>query len=136
MPLPIAITQFNKRYTNKVLRLLAGHGSFVELEHVGRKSGTLRRIPINAMFAPDRRTVTCALTYGPRVDWYRNVCAAGGCRMRTKHGVITLGAPRTLTREEGLVRMPFPAPVILKLAGVTDFIEMPVTEIDSSGSSW
>ncbi|NNM44961.1 nitroreductase family deazaflavin-dependent oxidoreductase [Knoellia koreensis] len=124
MPIPQAVTRFNKAVGNKVLIHLAGHGPFVELEHVGRKSGKVYRIPLNAFRSGD--TVTLALTYGPKVDWYRNVVAAGGCRMRMGREILTLGAPRTVTPEQGMARMPAFAKVILPRAGVTDFVELPV----------
>ena len=110
MPIPRAVGQFNKRVPNKVLIHLAGHGSFAELEHVGRKSGTVRRMPINAFPKPDGSAVTLALTYGRKTDWFRNVRAAGGCRLRTSGGILTLGAPRFLDSVEGMSRMPLPAP--------------------------
>ena len=76
MALPRAVGKFNKVATNKVLVHLAGHGPFVELEHVGRRSGRVYHVPLNAFRSGD--TVTFALTYGPKVDWLRNVRAAGG----------------------------------------------------------
>ena len=80
MAIPRAVGKFNKVATNKVLVHLAGHGPFVELEHVGRRSGRVYHVPLNAFRSGD--TVTFALTYGPKVDWLRNVRAAGGCRVR------------------------------------------------------
>lgn len=136
MPIPLSVTRLNRRFTNRLMRHLAGHGPFVELEHVGRKTGTVRRIPLNAFLSADHTRVTCALTYGPRVDWYRNVTASGGCRMRTNQGVLTLGAPRTLEPVEGMSRMPALARVILPLARVSDFIEMPVVAVDTTGTTW
>lgn len=110
--------------TNKVLVHLTGHGPFVELEHVGRRSGRVYRVPLNAFRTGD--TVTFALTYGPRVDWLRNVRAAGGCRLRMGHEVLTLGAPVDLTTAAGMARMPAPARLVLRLAAVGQFVEMPV----------
>lgn len=124
MPIPLAVTKVNKAVGNKLLIHLAGHGPFVELEHVGRRSGQVYRIPLNAFRQGDR--VTLALTYGKRVDWYRNVVAAGGCRMRMGRSILTLGAPVTLMPEVGLSRMPSPARFILRRANVTDFVELPV----------
>jgi deazaflavin-dependent oxidoreductase (nitroreductase family) len=124
VPLPRSVGRFNKAVTNKVLVHLAGHGPFVELEHVGRRSGRVYRVPLNAFRSGD--TVTFALTYGPKVDWLRNVRAAGGCRMRMGHEVLTLGAPVDLTSPVGLARMPAPARVVLRLTGVDHFVEMPV----------
>ncbi len=124
VPFPLAVTRFNKAVLNKAMIHLAGHGPFVELEHVGRRSGRVHRIPLNAFRHGD--VLTFALTYGPRVDWLRNVRAAGGCRV-TMHGeVLTLGAPVDLSTEEGLRRMPSPARVVLRLARVDRFVEMPV----------
>jgi deazaflavin-dependent oxidoreductase (nitroreductase family) len=124
MAIPHAVGKFNRVATNKVLVHLAGHGPFIELEHVGRRSGRVYRVPLNAFRTGD--TVTFALTYGPRVDWLRNVRAAGGCRVRLGPDILTLGAPVDLPTELGLARMPPPARVVLRLAGVDRFIEMPV----------
>jgi deazaflavin-dependent oxidoreductase (nitroreductase family) len=124
MPIPHAVGKFNKVVTNKVLVHLAGHGPFIELEHVGRRSGRVYRVPLNAFRTGD--TVTFALTYGPRVDWLRNVRAAGGCRVRLGRDILTLGAPVDLSTEVGMARMPAPARVVLRLTGGDQFIEMPV----------
>ena len=131
MALPHSIGTFNKAVTNKVLVHLAGHGPFVELEHVGRRSGRVYRVPLNAFRTGD--TVTFALTYGPRVDWLRNVRAAGGCRVRMGRSILTLGAPTDLPTEVGLQRMPAPARVVLRLARVDRFVEMPVLATLSVG---
>ncbi len=124
MPIPRVVTHLNKAVGNRLLIHLAGHGPFVELEHVGRRSGRTYRIPLNAFRSGD--TVTFALTYGPRVDWYRNVVAAGGCRIRMGSAWLTLGPPREVTTDEGLRRMPAFARPILRAASVTDFVELAV----------
>lgn len=124
MAIPRAVGKFNKVATNKVLVHLAGHGPFVELEHVGRRSGRVYHVPLNAFRSGD--TVTFALTYGPKVDWLRNARAAGGCRVRLGRDILTLGAPVDLATSAGLARMPAPARVVLRLAGVDHFVEMPV----------
>jgi deazaflavin-dependent oxidoreductase (nitroreductase family) len=126
MAIPRAVGKFNKVATNKVLVHLAGHGPFVELEHVGRRSGRVYRVPLNAFRSGD--AVTFALTYGPKVDWLRNVRAAGGCRVRLGREILTLGAPVDLPTRTGLSRMPAPARLVLRLAGVDHFVEMPVLE--------
>lgn len=124
MALPLAIGRFNKRVTNRVMVHLVGHGSFAEIEHVGRRSGRTHRNPVNAFREGDH--VTFALTYGPKVDWLRNTRAAGGCRLRLGREVLVLGAPVDLTADEGLRRLPAPARVVLRLAKVDGFVEMPV----------
>jgi deazaflavin-dependent oxidoreductase (nitroreductase family) len=127
MAIPHVVGKLNKVATNKVLVHLAGHGPFIELEHVGRRSGRVYRVPLNAFRTGD--TVTFALTYGPRVDWLRNVRAAGGCRMRMGREILTLGAPVQLPTEVGMARMPVPARVVLRLTRVDEFIEMPVLSV-------
>jgi deazaflavin-dependent oxidoreductase (nitroreductase family) len=124
MALPLAVGRFNKLATNKVLVHLAGHGPFVELEHLGRRSGRTYRVPLMAFRSGDR--VTFALTYAPTVDRLRNVRAASGGRLRMGHEVLTLGAPVDLSTEVGLSRLPAPVRVLLRLSGVDHFVEMPV----------
>ncbi|MEO8828073.1 nitroreductase family deazaflavin-dependent oxidoreductase [Lapillicoccus sp.] len=128
MPVPTAVTGFNKRVLNPVLRRLAGHGWFVEIEHVGRKSGRTFRTPIMAFRSSAGDAVTIALTYGPDVDWLRNIRAAGGCRMHLGPNLLTLGAPVSLTEAEGLRRMPSPPRQMLPIMGCHDFVELPVLD--------
>ena len=122
--IPHAVGRFNKVVTNKVFVHLAGHGPFIELEHVGRRSGRVYRVPLNAFRTGD--IVTFALTYGPRVDWLRNVRAAGGCRVRIGREIVTLGAPVDLSTDVGMARMPAPTRVVLRLTRVEGVVEMPV----------
>lgn len=125
MPIPLAVTPFNKRYLNRAMIKLAGHGHFVDLEHVGRRTGTVHHTVLMAFRHGE--TMTIALTYGPNVDWLKNVRAAGRCRMRHRDRRLELGAPRNLTTAEGLARMPASArPILSGPAGVTDFIELPI----------
>jgi len=124
MPIPHAVTRFNKKYLNQVLVHLAGHGWFVELEHVGRRSGRTFRIPIMAFDHGD--VVTIALTYGSGVDWLANLRAAGGGRMRLRDELLVLGAPATLPEAEGRARMPQPPRLLLPLLGCRDYVEIPV----------
>jgi hypothetical protein len=71
-------------------------------------------------------TVTIALTYGPDVEWLRNVRAAGGGRMHIGRSLVTLGPARTLTEAEGLRRMPVPVRQMLPVLGCRDFVDLPV----------
>jgi len=69
---------------------LAGHLAFADLEHVGRKSGTVRHTPVRAFRSGD--TVIVGLNFGRQSDWYQNIKAAGTCRMRLGGEQLTLGA--------------------------------------------
>ncbi|MDN5789329.1 MAG: nitroreductase family deazaflavin-dependent oxidoreductase [Micrococcales bacterium] len=133
MPIPSAITGFNKRYLNKVTVHLAGHGYFVELEHVGRRSGTRFHTPLMAF--RDGAIVTIALTYGPDVDWLRNLRAAGGGRMHIGRALLSLGAPAEISRGLGLSRMPLVPKAILPIMGGDVFVELPVLT-ESIFSGW
>jgi deazaflavin-dependent oxidoreductase (nitroreductase family) len=129
MSLPRRVTGFNRRYLNPLTLRLAGHGSMVELEHVGRSSGRIYRTPLMAF--RDGDTVTIALTYGPQVQWLKNVTAAGGCRMRLGGERLTLGPPHRLDVDEGLARTPSPQRLALRrLIRCRDFVELPVLGCD------
>jgi deazaflavin-dependent oxidoreductase (nitroreductase family) len=74
------------KYTlNPLTRRLArsSFGPFSIVRHVGRRSGKRYETPIIA--APVEDGFVIELTYGPNVDWHRNVVAAGGCTV-VRHG--------------------------------------------------
>ena len=100
MPAPLGITPYVRPFANPVMVNLAGHGWFVELEHIGRTSGTAYRTPLLAFRHGD--TITIALTYGPGVQWLKNLRAAGGGRMHWRDSMLYLGPPRPLATEDGM----------------------------------
>ena len=124
MPMPRAVTRLNKTYVNKVLVHLAGHGWFVELEHVGRRSGRTYRVPIMAFDRGD--VVTVALTYGSGVDWLANLRSAGGGRMHARDELLLLGAPASLSEAAGHAQMPQPPRAMLPVLGCHEYVEIPV----------
>ncbi len=134
MPVPRAVTGFNKSYLNRFTVRLAGLGPLVEIEHVGRTSGTVRRTVIMAFRQGD--VVTIALTYGPDVDWLKNTRAAGGCRMHLGRRLLTLGPPTAIDTAEGLRRMPVGPRVILPLLQSKDFVELPVLRDETLPPDW
>jgi len=132
MPISTRVTRFNRRVVNPVVLRLAGHGSLVDLEHVGRRSGRRYHTPLLAFRSGDRGegdhgTVTVALTYGPDVEWLRNVRRAGGARMLMGGRILTLGPPQDLAPDEGLRRVPMPQRALLRWpVRCRDYVEMPV----------
>jgi hypothetical protein len=54
----------------------SGRGPFSLVRHVGRKSGKTFETPVTLGHARDG--LVAELTYGPRVNWYRNIVAGGG----------------------------------------------------------
>jgi hypothetical protein len=124
MACPHAAGRFNKVVTNKVFVHLAGRGPVHRARARVAALGARLLGPLIAFRTGD--TVTFALTYGPRVDWLRNVRAAGGGRTRIGREIVTLDAPVDLSPYVGMVRMPAPARVVLRLTRVERFVEMPV----------
>src|SRR5438552_13414146 len=75
MPLPRAITRFNRSFLNRLLAPAARYlPAFGVIVHRGRKTGRAYRTPVNMFKRPDGYVI--ALTYGVG-DWVRNVLAAG-----------------------------------------------------------
>lgn len=125
MPVPLRVTPYVKRFANPVMTHLTGHGWLAELEHVGRSSGEAHRTPVLAFREGD--VVTIALTYGPGVQWLKNLRATGRARMHRRRTMLQLGTPRMLGPDEGLPRMPQPIRFVFARTGfVQDFVELPV----------
>ena len=123
MPLPHWLTRVNLAFGNRILAPFAAHLPwFGVLEHVGRRSGTVRRTPLTIFrHGPDRYVI--ALTYGTEVQWLRNVLAAGECRIRTRGRWVRLAEPRRFS-DPSRREMPRSVRPILALLGVTEFLEM------------
>lgn len=92
MPLPRSLANFNRRFTNRVSRHVAGWlPGFGIVIHTGRRSGRTYETPVN-VFRTEGGFVF-ALTYG-RADWVQNVMAAGSARLRTRRTVHEIANPR------------------------------------------
>src|SRR4051794_19962533 len=76
------IRVFNKHILNRFFRLFAGSSQtpFAIVRHVGRRSNKPYETPIIVQPVDDGFVI--ALTYGPQVDWYRNILAVGACEIR------------------------------------------------------
>jgi deazaflavin-dependent oxidoreductase (nitroreductase family) len=74
-----AFLRLQSRTMNQVTRPLAraGLGPWSLVRHVGRRSGRVYETPLLIARVPGGFMIE--LTYGPGVDWYRNIVAAGGC---------------------------------------------------------
>jgi deazaflavin-dependent oxidoreductase (nitroreductase family) len=79
--------------TNPVLRPVAGRlPGFGVVLHRGRRSGRLYRTPVNVF--PVGQGFVVALTYGPNIDWVKNVLAAGGCQLVHRGHRVDLVRPK------------------------------------------
>src|SRR5579859_6506253 len=61
------------------------------VHHRGRRSGRSYATPLGARLTADGFVIP--LTFGERVDWFRNVQAAGGCVIRWKGADYALIEP-------------------------------------------
>jgi deazaflavin-dependent oxidoreductase (nitroreductase family) len=130
MPIPIAIASFNKQVTNRVTAPFARHlPGFALVTHRGRTTGRTHRTPVN-VFRRDHDDVF-VMTYGPDVDWVRNVETAGECDIETRGRTVHLVEPRRFT---DLARRAVPAPVrvVLRLIRVDEFLSMQPGEMRSA----
>jgi len=122
MPLPHWLTRVNLVVTNRITRPIAGRLPwFGLLEQVGRRSGTVRRTPINIFRRGDRYVI--ALTYGPDVQWLKNVLAAGGCRVCMQGRWVSLTAPRRF-RDPRRREVPWIVRQALWILNVSEFLEL------------
>ena len=119
------IRYFNKYILNKLLRwfVYLPFGPFALVKHVGRKSGkpyetTIMAFPITGGFM-------IALTYGPNVDWYQNVKAAGKCQLVFHNKAFAISHLEPMDAATALPLFPQPQKTILKSLGlVHDFVKM------------
>ena len=113
---------FTRRFVNPVTRLVAGWlPGFGILRYRGRKSGKDYRTPMNVFRRGDEYVF--ALTYGPDVQWVKNIVAAGECLLVTRGRTIRLLGPR-LVHDPTRSLMP---PVVRQFLGfmrVTAFLRV------------
>jgi deazaflavin-dependent oxidoreductase (nitroreductase family) len=123
MALPHWLTRVNLAFTNRLTRPLAGRLPwFGVLEHVGRRSEEVRQTPLN-VFRHGADGWIVALTYGPDVQWVRNVLAAGRCRMLVQGRWLELVEPRRF-RDPRRAQVPLIVRGALTLLRVEWFLEM------------
>jgi deazaflavin-dependent oxidoreductase (nitroreductase family) len=115
---------FVSRIVNPVLRNLArlSLGPFALLRHVGRRSGKAYEIPI--MVWPVESGFVIELTYGRKVDWLRNLQAAGGGSLRYHKREFVLQKPEFIDAETGWRALPGWTRPILRLSGEHEFVKM------------
>ncbi len=116
---------FVKHFVNPLLRNLAhaSHGPFALLCHVGRRSGNMYEIPI--MVWPTQDGFVIALTYGPNVDWLRNLQAAGQGSLRWHKQEYFFQKPEPLDAQTALLALPPLIKFVLRLQGTHDFVKLP-----------
>jgi len=69
-----------------------------------------------------------ALTYGPKVDWYRNVLAAGHATLLWHGREYAVGKPEPIDVKTALPAFPSFIRTILRQQGVQHFVRVKVIE--------
>jgi deazaflavin-dependent oxidoreductase (nitroreductase family) len=107
--LSVLARTFN-RLTLRVAR--SGFGPFSLIRHVGRRSGRQYETPVILARVPEG--FVAELTYGPDVDWYKNIVAAGTCTVVHHRRQYDIRAVLPYPAEQGLAAYPRPARAVLR----------------------
>lgn len=115
---------FVKRFVNPLLRNVAhsSRGPFALLRHVGRSSGKAYEIPIMVWRVKDGFVI--ALTYGPRVDWLRNLQAAGQGSLRWHKREYVFQKPEFIDAKTALSALPPFIKQVLGVLGTHEFVKL------------
>ena len=119
----------NKRIFNRVTLKFAGsaYSPISIIRHSGRRSGTTYATPI--IVEPMGDTFLFALPYGSKVDWYRNILAAGRGTVLWHGKEYPVENPQPLRVGTGLHTFPIVLRLIVRIVGVQHFIQMKSSEV-------
>jgi deazaflavin-dependent oxidoreductase (nitroreductase family) len=110
------------RYLNPLLRPITGWApGFGILTHRGRRTGRLYRTPLNVFRRDD--IYVFFLTYGPDVQWVKNVMVAGRATLRTRGNDVELVEPELVTDPDRRL-VPPPVRAAGRVLGATQFVRM------------
>jgi hypothetical protein len=73
---------------------------------------------------PDVESFVVALTYGPEVDWYRNISAAGRCRILWHRRDYAIEKIEPMEIKAALAHFAWYERMILRLVGTQHFVKM------------
>jgi deazaflavin-dependent oxidoreductase (nitroreductase family) len=115
---------FNKHFLNRITRAFASfsRGPFAVIRHVGRRSGKPYETTI--IVEPIGDSIVIALTYGPEVDWYRNILAVGHGTLLLHGRIYAIEKPESIDGKTALPAFPRVLRPILKMLGTQDFVSM------------
>lgn len=131
---PNRMRYFAKHVVNRVTMRKAGtaKSSFGILRHVGRRSGKEFETPI--VVSQLGEDFVFALTYGPKVDWYRNYQANGKATLTWHDKTYTIQKLEPLEPRIGLAAHTPLERVVLRLTKVQSFLRVKVTVPEAVGS--
>ena len=90
------------------------HGELGLIEHIGRKSGTVRRTPVHPMPTADGFRIIVPI--GDKSEWARNVLAAGHCRLELGDRHLELDEP-VLEQPADVPALPRPVRALFESLG-------------------
>ena len=95
-PLLGAVRVSNRYLLNPLMLRLAGHKHWYAsaIRHTGRRSGKQYATPVVADRTPDGFVIP--LPYGARVDWLRNVLAAGRATISSQGETYNVAQPEVI----------------------------------------
>ncbi|NTU78433.1 MAG: nitroreductase family deazaflavin-dependent oxidoreductase [Chloroflexales bacterium] len=110
-----------KHTVNPLTRWLARSsiGPFSIIQHVGRRSGKTYETPL--IVAPIRGGFMIELTYGPDVDWHKNIVAGGGCTVVRRGQAYVIHQIERVDAATGLAAFPPSQRFVLGLLRRTHF---------------
>ncbi|MBX0328582.1 hypothetical protein K2Z83_12930 [Oscillochloris sp. ZM17-4] len=113
-----------KHTLNPLTRRLARSsiGPFSLIRHVGRRSGKTYETPL--IVAPIRGGFMIELTYGPVVDWHKNMVAAGGCTVVHRGQAYVIDRIERVDTQTGLAAFPPSQRLMLRLFRRTHFEQL------------
>jgi deazaflavin-dependent oxidoreductase (nitroreductase family) len=132
MTFPRALARYTRGAVNTMTLHFAGHAAFADLEHTGRKSGIVHHTPVRAFRTGE--TVVVGLNFGRQSDWYRNIKAAGTCRMRLGREQLTLGPPTLVPVEQGVKDIPWLFRFALRhVVRTAECVQLPILDATDLG---
>jgi deazaflavin-dependent oxidoreductase (nitroreductase family) len=100
----------------------AGIGPFAIVRHVGRRSGKQYATPL--LLAPIAGGLVAELTYGPNVDWFQNVKAAGKCTIVRGGKEIAIDRIEPMNADAGRQAFPLAARIVLRILRRNHYVQM------------
>ena len=115
------MARLNRAFTNKVTIHLAGVlPGFGIVVHVGRRTHTVYRTPVNVFHTKDGFRI--ALTYGHESEWVRNALAHGAVRLVTRRREYELTEPQVVI-DPHRQHVPVLARGMLRFMRVAEFLD-------------
>ena len=114
------------RRTTMLTRPLAGRGwnpVFAVVLHEGRTTGRRYATTVAARRLADGFVIS--LAFGAQVDWYRNLRANRGGRIRLRGREYPVGAPETIDPQTGRAAFNPIQRLALRIAGIEGYIRVP-----------